>query len=208
MDQTQTHHDSLPDGCMHLTQFLSPAEQEMVWNRVLQDERHFYRAVMVEPGETEARERVPVFCYGTWWDPVKFVYEAPRLALPPELVALADRVHRVHTGRKVRIDTIQVNRLTSSTDSIVMHVDDLEDEAVIDSGSPVLTLSVGQSSITVIGGPRKTDPTRRVVLKSGDGFVLGGASRRHYHGVGGILPKTSSDARTGRIGLTFRQVHA
>ncbi len=84
-----------------------------------------------------------------------------------------------------------------------LHVD--ADEDAWDA--PVLSISLGDTALFRIGGVLRTDPTRSVRLASGDVCMLGGASRRAYHGVDRILPGTSRLlSKGGRINLTLRRV--
>lgn len=84
-----------------------------------------------------------------------------------------------------------------------LHVD--SDEEAWDA--PVLSVSLGDTAIFRIGGPVRSDPTRSVRLASGDVCLLGGASRRAYHGVDRILPGSSRLLpKGGRINLTLRRV--
>lgn len=84
-----------------------------------------------------------------------------------------------------------------------LHVD--ADEAAWDA--PVLSISLGDTAIFRIGGSLRSDPTRSVRLASGDVCMLGGASRRFYHGVDRILAGTSRLLpKGGRINLTVRRV--
>jgi DNA oxidative demethylase len=83
------------------------------------------------------------------------------------------------------------------------HVDADEQEA----RAPVLSVSLGDDAIFHVGGLKRTDPKRRITLKSGDVVVLGGQARRIYHGVDRILPGTSQLlTEGGRINLTLRRV--
>lgn len=84
-----------------------------------------------------------------------------------------------------------------------LHVD--ADEAAQDA--PVVSVSLGDTAVFRIGGPRRADPTRSMRLASGDVAVLAGASRRAYHGVDRILAGTSRLVPGGgRINLTLRRV--
>ena len=84
-----------------------------------------------------------------------------------------------------------------------LHVD--ADEEAWDA--PVLSISLGDTAIFRIGGVLRSDPTRSVRLASGDVCLLGGASRRAYHGVDRILQGTSRLLpKGGRINLTVRRV--
>ena len=84
-----------------------------------------------------------------------------------------------------------------------LHVD--SDEEAWDA--PVLSISLGDTAIFRIGGSVRSDPTRSVRLASGDVCLLGGGSRRAYHGVDRILAGTSRLLpKGGRINLTVRRV--
>ncbi len=92
---------------------------------------------------------------------------------------------------------------------IGLHID--QDEAAIDAA--VVSVSLGDDAVYQLGGLRRKDPTQSLVLRSGDVVVLGGASRRAYHGVSRIKPGTShllseaGWAQGGRINLTLRRVN-
>jgi alkylated DNA repair protein (DNA oxidative demethylase) len=84
-----------------------------------------------------------------------------------------------------------------------LHVD--SDEEAWDA--PVLSISLGDTAIFRIGGALRSDPTRSVRLASGDVCMLGGPSRRAYHGVDRILNGTSRLLpKGGRLNLTVRRV--
>ena len=84
-----------------------------------------------------------------------------------------------------------------------LHVDWDEEAA----NAPVVSVSLGDDALFRLGGPQRKGKTRSLRLKSGDVVVLGGASRRFYHGVDRIYPGTSALLpRGGRINLTLRRV--
>ena len=89
-----------------------------------------------------------------------------------------------------------------------LHVD--ADEDMLDA--PVVSVSLGDRARFRLGGPQRSSPSSSVLLSSGDVVVLGGASRRFFHGVDGIYPGTSTllpdPFRPGRINLTLRRVRA
>jgi alkylated DNA repair protein (DNA oxidative demethylase) len=83
-----------------------------------------------------------------------------------------------------------------------MHQD--SDEAFLDA--PVLGVSLGDTAVLRLGGPARKDPSITVKLNSGDINVLGGASRRAYHGVDRIFAGSSQLVPGGgRINLTLRR---
>ena len=76
-----------------------------------------------------------------------------------------------------------------------------------DFGAPVVSISLGDDATFHIGGLQRTGPKRRLVLRSGDVVVLGGAARMAYHGIDRIHPATSDLLpEGGRLNLTLRRV--
>lgn len=76
-----------------------------------------------------------------------------------------------------------------------------------DFGAPVVSVSLGDSCLFRVGGPKRSDPTRSFRLSSGDVLVLGDGARLAFHGVDRLYPGTSTLlAGGGRINLTLRRV--
>ena len=76
-----------------------------------------------------------------------------------------------------------------------------------DIGAPVVSISLGDDATFHIGGLERTGPKQRLVLRSGDVVVLGGAARMAYHGIDRIHPGTSDLLpEGGRLNLTLRRV--
>jgi alkylated DNA repair protein (DNA oxidative demethylase) len=72
---------------------------------------------------------------------------------------------------------------------------------------PVLSISLGDPGVFRIGGIARSDPTRSMLLESGDVVVLGGDARLAYHGIDRIRPGVSDLLPAGgRINLTLRVV--
>ncbi len=88
-----------------------------------------------------------------------------------------------------------------------LHVDADEDAKF----APVVSVSLGDRARFRLGGADRKAATASFILSSGDVVVLGGPSRRCFHGVDRIYPGTSSLLperwRPGRINLTLRRVH-
>ena len=89
-----------------------------------------------------------------------------------------------------------------------LHIDQDEDA----SEAPVVSISLGDTALFRIGGPRRKDPTSSLRLCSGAVVVLGGASRHCYHGVdrvfagsSALIPQTRLPG-IRRINLTLRRV--
>jgi alkylated DNA repair protein (DNA oxidative demethylase) len=124
----------------------------------------------------------------------------PWPAMPPRLLQLWDRL----AGAPGPPDACLVN-LYDAEARMGLHQD--RDEA--DFAWPVLSVSLGDSAVFRLGGPRRSDPTRTVRLASGDACLLAGAARLHFHGVDRILPGSSRLVPGGgRINLTLRRARA
>lgn len=81
-----------------------------------------------------------------------------------------------------------------------------QDRDEADFRFPVLSVSLGDTAVFRIGGPKRTDPTSSVRLASGDVCLLAGEARLFHHGVDRILPGSSSlIPGGGRINLTLRR---
>ena len=75
--------------------------------------------------------------------------------------------------------------------------------------APVVSVSLGSRALFRLGGLERARPTSSMRLVSGDVVVLGGQSRRAYHGVDRIYPDSSTlIPGGGRINLTLRRVTA
>ncbi len=86
-----------------------------------------------------------------------------------------------------------------------LHID--ADESAKEA--PVVSVSLGSRALFRLGGLERTSPTSSMRLASGDVVVLGGQSRRAYHGVDRIHPDSSTLVPGGgRINLTLRRVTA
>ncbi|MGH9331067.1 MAG: alpha-ketoglutarate-dependent dioxygenase AlkB family protein [Vicinamibacterales bacterium] len=84
-----------------------------------------------------------------------------------------------------------------------------QDKDEADFSAPVVSLSLGDDAIFRVGGTRRKDPTRSLILRSGDVVVLGGEARLAFHGVDRIEAGTSKLlAEGGRFNLTLRRVTA
>lgn len=120
---------------------------------------------------------------------------------PPMPDALLD-IWTDLTGYPVPPEACLVNHYAPGT-RLGGHVD--ADEA--DKAAPVVSISLGADAIFHIGGLRRADPKSRILLRSGDVVILGGAARLAHHGLDRIVPGTSDVVPGGgRINLTLRRV--
>jgi alkylated DNA repair protein (DNA oxidative demethylase) len=79
------------------------------------------------------------------------------------------------------------------------------DEA--DFSWPVLSISLGDPALFRIGGTARSDPTRSMLLESGNVVLLGGEARHAYHGIDRVrFGESDLLPGGGRINLTLRVV--
>jgi alkylated DNA repair protein (DNA oxidative demethylase) len=82
-----------------------------------------------------------------------------------------------------------------------------QDRDEADFTAPVVSISLGDRALFRIGGRSRRDPTRSLLLESGDVVVLGGVSRLAFHGIDRVEAGTSGlVSGGGRINLTLRRV--
>ena len=127
----------------------------------------------------------------------------PWPAIPPSLL----RLWQAHAGYPAPPEACLVN-LYDERARMGLHRD--ADEAAREA--PVLSLSLGDTALFRLGGPRRRDPTRSFRLASGDLLLLAGASRHAYHGVDRLLAGSSRllddypALAARRVNLTLRRV--
>ncbi len=74
-----------------------------------------------------------------------------------------------------------------------------------DGRAPIVSVSLGLPAVFQFGGPKRTDPTRRIPLMHGDVAVWGGPARFFHHGVLPLKPGCHPLTGEQRINLTFRR---
>jgi DNA alkylation damage repair protein AlkB len=199
-------------GTIHLRAFLTTEEQKTLMQRCIEigsKTAGFYKPAV----RTGAYMSIEMVCLGRHWNAKTYKYEAFRSdydALPVQELDddLKDFARRaaVEVAMTIEPDICLINRYPV-TGRLGLHQDKDERSETIAAGIPVVSISLGDSAKFMIGGTRRNDQVRRIILESGDALVLGGPSRLRYHGVSGILEGTAPldlDFR-GRFNLSFRQ---
>ncbi len=74
-----------------------------------------------------------------------------------------------------------------------------------DGRAPIISVSLGLPAVFQFGGPKRSDPTRRIPLVHGDVAVWGGPARFFHHGVLPLKPGCHPLTGEQRINLTFRR---
>ena len=199
-------------GAWHLRHYLSPSEQLAIATQCLElgARDAGFCTPIVRGGHPMS---VRMLCLGRHWNARTYTYEdvrsdidgLPAPALPPDLARLASRAATA-AGFALVPDLCIVNWYGASS-RMGLHQDKDESRESLQSGAPVISLSIGDSARFLFGGLKRKDPVQKLLLESGDAFVFGGESRLRYHGVTRILPGTGPAdlGFEGRLNLTFRQ---
>ncbi|MET8050808.1 alpha-ketoglutarate-dependent dioxygenase AlkB [Streptosporangium sp. NPDC005286] len=167
------------------------------------------RAAKVRGHEMSVR----TVCLGWHWQPYKYTREATDvngarvLPFPDWMIRLGRRaLHEAGypetEAGAYTPDAALVNYYDENA-RLGMHQD--RDERSL---APVVSLSIGDSCTFRFGNTEnRGKPYANLLLRSGDLFVFGGASRLAYHGVTRIHPLTAPDGcglDSGRINITMR----
>jgi DNA oxidative demethylase len=135
---------------------------------------------------------------GYRYQPLHPVTAAPWPPIPSSLLALWTEL----SGYSAPPEACLINYYADGA-KMGSHVD--ADEQ--DFSAPVLSVSLGDAATFHIGGLKRSDTKQRLRLNSGDVVVMGGASRRAFHGIDRVFAGTSSLLpEGGRINLTLRRV--
>jgi alkylated DNA repair protein (DNA oxidative demethylase) len=208
-DREQSLH-RVADGALWLKGWLSLAEQSALIDRC--------RALMDAGGYVPTvrgggKMHVKMLCLGRHWNPLTYRYEPTRAdhdgqPVPPLPSAWRDLATRIaaDAGFVCTPDICLIN-FYDAAGRMGVHQDKDESPASIAQGTPVVSLSLGDTARFLFGGLRRRDPVEPILLESGDAFVFGGPARLRYHGVSRTIPGTApAELRLdGRFNLTFRQ---
>jgi DNA alkylation damage repair protein AlkB len=156
---------------------------------------------------------IKMVCLGRHWNAKTYHYESTRSdydglpvqELPDDLKSLARRAAR-EAGMQIEPDICLVNCYPEGS-RLGLHQDKDERPETIEAGIPVVSISLGDTAKFLIGGLKRKDLVKRVMLESGDALVIGGPSRLRFHGVSGIVAQSAPPKLeiSGRFNLTFRQ---
>ena len=200
--------DDLPPGIRYLPGFFDPAAQASLVEdiRAVVAAAPLFVPVMPRTGRPMSVRMTNCGALG-WvtdrergyrYQPAHPVTGRPWPAIPPRLLDLWAEVADYGAPPEACL----VN-FYDGTAKMGLHQD--RDEGTFDA--PVVSVSLGDDCLFRIGGTERGGPTRSLRLRSGDVFVLGGASRLAFHGVDRIYPGTSTLLKQGgRINLTLRRV--
>lgn len=153
-------------------------------------------------------------CLGWHWYPYRYSRTcddgdgAPVKEFPPVLARLGAAACAAAGFPPVAYDAAIVN-LYEPGAKLGLHQDKIEGSEIVAAGSPVVTISLGDTCIFRFGNTERPSRTYRDIhLTSGDLFVFGGPSRLSFHGVPRIFGGTADPSLgiDGRISVTLRQI--
>jgi alkylated DNA repair protein (DNA oxidative demethylase) len=199
---------AVPGGFRHLPAHLGAAEQALLLADVREVIRRAPLFVPTMPGSGRPFSVRMSNCGALGWvsdrlGGYRYQPQHPQTrqawpAMPSRLLALWDEV----AGGAPRPEACLINYYAPGAKMGTHRDNDEENKA-----APVISVSLGDDAIFHVGGLARTDPKHRLVLRSGDVLVLGGAARLAYHGIDRIAPGTSALlAEGGRLNLTLRRV--
>lgn len=194
-------------GWLHLAGYLSGGQQAALLSeiRAVIADAPLFPPTMPRTGKPFSVRMTNCGSLGWVSDTTGYRYQAvhpatghPWPPMPTSLVKLWDRV----TAYRAPPEACLINYY-ARTARMGSHRD--EDEE--DRSAPVVSISLGDEATFHVGGLRRSDPKQRLVLRSGDIFVLAGAARLAYHGIDRIHAGTSQLLpEGGRFNLTLRRV--
>lgn len=195
------------EGFRFLPEYFPPPVQKALVAEILAllEENPLYRATMPRTGKPMSVRTTNLGPLGWISDIRGYRYgpthpetNKPWAPIPPTLIDLWNDVSDYPAPPQACL----VNWYESPS-RLGLHVD--ADESAQDA--PVVSVSLGSRALFRLGGEQRSDPTSSMRLTSGDVVVLGGRSRRAYHGVDRIYPMSSTlIPGGGRLNLTLRRV--
>ncbi len=160
---------------------------------------------------------VRVVCLGWHWYPYKYSKtrdDCDRLKckpFPTKLHELASRAlaNTLQQYQQSFQPNMALVNWYSSKAKLGMHQDKSESVAVRNAGSPIISISLGDTCLFRFGNVEsKSGEYQDIELKSGDLFVFGGAARMAFHGVMKVYPGTAPPELgiiAGRLNITIRE---
>lgn len=201
----------IEDGLFYFQGYLPAAGQRELWQacRALADGPVPMYTPTVRGGR---RMSVGMLCLGSHWNARTYEYEARRsdhdgLPVPPLPPAFASLAAEAAGRAGFTMDPgVCIMNFYTQDSRMGVHQDKDESPESIARGAPIVSVSLGETARFVVGGVTRREPTRPLLLRSGDVVVMGGPSRLRFHGVTKILPGTAPEGLgPGRVNLTFRE---
>ncbi len=205
-------------GAYHISQALSVPDQEYLCGLYLKNKNQFYHPKLAS-GYSMSLE---MCCFGYHWNALNYKYSTFRgdcdqkevLPFDPNLNQIAQKFidlynQREETSYQADYDICILNYYNTKS-KLGLHQDNSESSKTLKTGHPVLSFSLGQSSIFRLGGLKRSDPAQEILLKNSDVIIFGGPSRLRYHQVAGLIrdenPPFSEELSGGRLNFTLRKI--
>lgn len=124
-------------------------------------------------------------------------------AMPQIIKNLAVEI-AIETGNELFQPQSCLINFYSKGEKLGLHQDSTENNL----SAPIISISLGDTGIFLLGGKLRNDATKQYIVQSGDVIVMGGESRNFFHAFKGTIPNTSNLLKNGgRLNLTIRQVN-
>lgn len=205
----------LVPGAVHIPDWLSLEEQRQLLDQCREwatQPAGLYTPRMLDGTPLSVR----VVCLGWHWYFYKYSRtrdDCDRLPCKPftfELGSLARKALAVTLPQYQQFQPdVGIINWYSSEAKLGMHQDRSESETVRNAGSPIVSISLGDTCLFRLGNTdRKSGEYQDIKLKSGDLFVFGGAARMAFHAVSKIYPGTAPfelGMKEGRLSITIRE---
>ena len=122
---------------------------------------------------------------------------------PVSFSRFAERAYEVAQQQVLHYDHSHSSRHTSKFDMAICNFYHLErpsdrlgghkDDVESDLTSPLITISLGAPAIFLLGGKSRSCVPTAILLRAGDCMVMGGKSRKYFHGVPTVLEFEDGD---------------
>ncbi|KAK1432497.1 hypothetical protein QVD17_09394 [Tagetes erecta] len=213
--------DVLRPGMVLLKNYLTLTGQVEIVNMCQKFAREFY-----QPRNEEGDELgPPMMCFGRNWHPVtkyknpyKIDGSEPPL-VPYQFGLLVEKaIKDTKNYEDISLmwpDICLVNFYPNASPmgQLSLHQDCDESNHCLDEGSPVVSISIGDSTQFMYGPNNDVHKLKDVLLESGDVLIFGGDSRLIFHRLHSILPNSAPEQllqavglRPGHLNLTLREI--
>lgn len=204
--------EHIANGCLHIPGWIPPGGQEILLKNV----RQWWQMAGSYQPELSPGIRLghPIACLGHRWEADVKAYSPGTVAIP-ELIKMisAKALAEIETdGYQDYIPQTALINWFHPGSSLGMHRDRSEHVDLRNSGSPLITISLGCEGTFRLGNDgNPKSKIRDIQVRSGDLVLMYGRCRNNFHGVLGITPGTDPPnlnmRSSGRISLTIRQVY-
>lgn len=120
--------------------------------------------------------------------------------MPDALIQLAKNAAEEAGYHNFEPDACLINCYVPGT-KLSLH----QDKDEVDFSAPIVSVSLGLPATFLFGGPKRQDPTQKILLRHGDVVVFGGQSRLFHHGIATLKKGNHPMLGERRINLTFRK---